>query len=281
MITRRCLDRRFYLLPSPIVNRIFLYALALCARMFGVDIHASIVMSNHYHLILTDVLGNLPDFMHRLNLLVSRALIAHRGIRGSVFENGSYNLVVLETPEAVLDKMAYVSLNPVTARLVKRSYQWEGVSTLPEHLGTVVESRITRPNVYFKPRPDEKPLQLRLTIPPCLSHMTREGVVAAVHQRVEERTLLLTGPALGMKKVLRSRFTDRPATEEKPGSLVPAFAALSRSAWRRAKQRLRDFHHAYRMAFRRFQKDGSIAGFPPGTWWMAKHCGALSSVCIT
>jgi REP element-mobilizing transposase RayT len=48
LITRRCIDRRFLLLPSAAVNQIFLYCLAVAAARAGVIIHAVTVMSNHW-----------------------------------------------------------------------------------------------------------------------------------------------------------------------------------------------------------------------------------------
>ena len=62
LITRRCLDRRFYLRPGPEVNQIFEYALASAAQKHGVLVHAVGVQSNHAHQVATDVHGVLPDF---------------------------------------------------------------------------------------------------------------------------------------------------------------------------------------------------------------------------
>ena len=63
-LTRRCLDRRFYLKPSRELNQIYLYALASAQEKHAV--HAFVCMSNHPHENVTDVHGVLPDFMRDL-----------------------------------------------------------------------------------------------------------------------------------------------------------------------------------------------------------------------
>ncbi len=275
-VTRRCWDRRFYLLPAPELNEAFRYLLAECKRRYGVEVHGFVLMGNHYHLHLTDVFGKLPLFMHRLDFLLARYLKALRKIRGSVFEAGSYHMLPLEDEGAVLDKLAYLCMNPVSARLVKQPYQWQGALSLPEHLGTVVDTHLTRPKVYFRPRPNEKPLTLTLTLPPVLCAMGRDAVVDAVQQRIHQLQSTLTGPALGMRRVLRSRFTDRPHTPETPGAKVPVVAASSPSIYRQALQRLQEFYRAYRLALDRFRRFGDTSAFPEGTWlWRLHHYGHL------
>ena len=66
VLTRRCLDRRFYLQPSRELTQIYLYALAHAQQKHGVEVHAFACMSNHPHEVVTDVHGVLPDFMRDL-----------------------------------------------------------------------------------------------------------------------------------------------------------------------------------------------------------------------
>ena len=63
LVTRRCIGRRFLLRPDQALNELFVYCLGLAAQAHGVRVHALCVMSNYYHLVLTDVEGVLPDFM--------------------------------------------------------------------------------------------------------------------------------------------------------------------------------------------------------------------------
>ena len=79
MITRRCYQRTRRLRPSPETNQIFLYCLAWAAAKTGVVIHAVCVMSNHHHIVLTDVHGALPDFARELHRTVAKAINAAQG----------------------------------------------------------------------------------------------------------------------------------------------------------------------------------------------------------
>ena len=87
-VTCRCVSRTFRLVPTDKVTKLVEYCLALCAFLTGIRLHAYCFMSNHYHLVLTDVRGLLPDFMMRLNALLSRNLNAIRGWNGTNFEKG-------------------------------------------------------------------------------------------------------------------------------------------------------------------------------------------------
>ena len=43
LLTRRCIDRRYLLKPSPTVDQILLYALAVGSQRFGIEIHGFVV----------------------------------------------------------------------------------------------------------------------------------------------------------------------------------------------------------------------------------------------
>lgn len=44
LLTRRCSERRFFLLPEPAVTLIFEYLLGLLSKQYGIQIHAYVVM---------------------------------------------------------------------------------------------------------------------------------------------------------------------------------------------------------------------------------------------
>src|SRR6266545_4007950 len=79
LITRRCAHRQFLLKPSPVTTGIFLYVLAVAARRYGIQVHAFSVLSNHFHLVITDPDARLPAFEQYLDSLVARAVNASLG----------------------------------------------------------------------------------------------------------------------------------------------------------------------------------------------------------
>ncbi len=66
LVTRRCSERRCFLRPCTATSEIVLFVLACAAARYNVAIHAFCVMSNHVHIVLTDVDGRLPSFMQYL-----------------------------------------------------------------------------------------------------------------------------------------------------------------------------------------------------------------------
>ena len=105
LLTRRCIGRQFLLKPLKFTNQMFLYCLAVAAEKYGVLIHPAPVLSHHYHLLATDVRGELPEFMRYLNEFVAKTMNAHYGRWEYFFAPGSYSAVMLTDSAAVLEKM--------------------------------------------------------------------------------------------------------------------------------------------------------------------------------
>ena len=164
LVTRRCSERRFFLRPSSRFNAIFQYLLAVAATRYGVLIHAYCVMSNHYHLVLTDPQARLPDFQRYLDGLLARAANATLGRRQALWDRDSYSAVRLEDSATVFDKLLYVLLNPVTAGLVRRGAEWPGLWSAPALMGgSSVE--LSRPERFFRTK-GPMPATATLTLQP-------------------------------------------------------------------------------------------------------------------
>jgi putative transposase len=149
-ITRCCVLGMHLLRPSRELNRIVRFVLAYGARQFGVRLHAVGVMSNHYHLILTDPRGALPDFMELVDSLLARALNKLHGRTGQFWETGSYSDVVLETAGEVVQKIAYALCNPVAAGCVPTPDEWPGLLTPAGRIGSGTSSKVTKPPIFFR-----------------------------------------------------------------------------------------------------------------------------------
>ncbi len=79
LLTRRCTQRRFMLVPRGIVPKLFGYCVALAAERHGILVHAVTCMSNHWHAVVTDPHGRIPEFSRDVHSLSARALNAHLG----------------------------------------------------------------------------------------------------------------------------------------------------------------------------------------------------------
>ena len=128
MVSRRVTQRLFLLRPSRKTNQIFNYCLARAAQISGVRLHAVCVMSNHYHIICTDVRGLLPKFVAELNKLVAKCINASCGRWENLWAAGvQTSYVRLIDADAMIRESAYVLANPVSAGLVRYGREWPGV----------------------------------------------------------------------------------------------------------------------------------------------------------
>lgn len=277
LVTRRCFDRRFLLRPSPLLTELFEYVLAVKARKYGIQLHAYCVLSNHWHCVLTDPLGRLPEFQRDLGSTLARALNAAHGRWEFFWAPGSYSAVALQTADDLLDKMAYVLANPASAGLVRRGVEWPGPWTAPDRIGAGPRL-VMRPEHYFrKDGPTPPSAMLELT---CPDGFTVEGLRSRLGEELARRedqaarARALAGQGvMGPKKVLAQRPLARPVPGEARRGLRPRVA--SRDSWRRVEAlgRLRAFHQQYRAAWRAFVGGARGAIFPEGTYWMRVNCG--------
>jgi putative transposase len=271
LVGRRCSERRFFLRPCPVTNEIFLYVLAVAADRYAVDVHAFCVVSNHYHLIVTDPHARLPAFMQYLDSLVARATNASLGRwEGFWSSETSYSAVAHGDLEDLVRKTAYVLANPVSARLVPTGREWPGLWTAPEQLGNAT-LRARRPDVFFSATGGmPSHAELALTVPEGFSSAQEfQRLVGAALGELEEavrREAPITGGFLGRSRVLAQQATSRPPQREPRRGLSPRLAA--RDKWKRieALSRLVEFVRAYRAAWAARRSGIADVVFPAGTY---------------
>ena len=279
MLTRRCVGRRFLLRPDSAINNLFVYCLALAAEKYGIELHAACVMSNHYHLILTDVQGVLPDFTAWLNRQLAMCIKRVRKWDEVVWEpNVACSAVELAGTSEVLDKVAYVLLNPVSAALVRSPERWAGVvTTLPMlRRGTMCAKH---PKVWFK-KEVRGSATVTFTTPPCFAdrehyHSAVESLLGSRLEQVRTKLLRQGRGYLGRTRVRKTLVSDRPATKKERFGRSPTFSALTRSMWLAAVKKLRAFRTAYRTAYEAWRSGERDVEFPLGTWWVGRHAGAV------
>jgi putative transposase len=229
------------------------------------------VLSNHFHLVVTDPEARLPAFEQYLDSLVARAVNASLGRWESFWAPSSYSAVALASADDVVAKAAYVLANPVAAGLVRRGRDWPGLWSAPERIGARPIDA-PRPATFFRkngylPRTAE----LELTAPPGFesAEAFREQLAQALAALEESarREITAAGRAfLGAAKVLAQEPRGRPSTGEPRRKLGPRVAA--RDKWKRieALLRLLEFVAAYREAWTAFRAGARDALFPAGTY---------------
>jgi putative transposase len=279
LITRRCSERRLFLRPSRLTNAIFLYVLAVAARLHRVRVHALCVLSNHYHLLVSDPEARLPAFMQYLDSLVARAMNAALGHREGFWSSDvSYSAVAHGAMEDVVRKTAYALANPAAAGLVRTGREWPGLWTAPEELG-VATLTASRPDVFFDPDGGmPASVELPLTVPDGFE--SAEDFQALVRGALEEleddarRAMTAAGRRfLGRARVLAQNPFSRPASDEPLVNLSPRIAAKDKWTRIEALSRLVDFLHAYRAAWARMRAGVRDVVFPAGTYRLRVELG--------
>lgn len=94
----------------------------VCSR-FNWVIHAYCQMSNHYHLLLETVDGNLSRGMRQLNGLYTQHFNQHHGLVGHLYQ-GRYKAILVQKENYLLELSRYVVLNPLRANMVESLEEW-------------------------------------------------------------------------------------------------------------------------------------------------------------
>ena len=129
----RCINKEWFTLPMEVVWRVMSDHLFWVHHAFGAEIHAFVLMQNHFHLIISTPQFNLSKvmayFMRATSLEFSRLTR-----RTNQWYGGRHFRCVITKPQYYLHAYKYVYRNPVKAGLVERVEDYP-FSTLSGLLG--------------------------------------------------------------------------------------------------------------------------------------------------
>ena len=94
----------------------------VCSR-FNWVCHAWCQMTNHYHIVVETVEANLSSGMRQLNGVYTQTINRGHNRVGHVFQ-GRYKASLVEKDNYLLELARYVVLNPVRARMVRKTSAW-------------------------------------------------------------------------------------------------------------------------------------------------------------
>jgi putative transposase len=210
LVTRRCTQRVFLLRPYAATNNNVLYCLAIAAERSGVEVLLPCAMSNHYHAVVYDRHGNLPEFTEHFHKLLAKSQNALRGRWENLWASEQVCVVRLEGFDDVVAKLVYVATNPVKDGLVDKVHHWPGF----HGLGALLADRpmtARRPAHFFRADgPMPASATLRLTVPRELGEA--DQVRAELRTRVAEaeRALAEARERDGRRVVGRRAVLDQP-----------------------------------------------------------------------
>jgi len=281
-ICRRLERRRFLLRPDAILTNLFLWVLAITAAAFDVQLHAAVVMSTHFHLVIRVPNQDVSELMHRLDLRLAKAVqVLRRFARGVVWAPGQLNIVELETPRAVVEAIAYALVNPVAAGLVHRPEDWPGVTTSIEDLFSGRVFSATHPGFYFSKRWAAS-ARLALTLPACLRELGADRARAMLEAEVERQLAEARAHRKAQGWSVMGAVAARAVSPYREAKSWEAFGARTphikagrgeTEARLGAIERLQEFRAEHREAKRRWCAGERDVVFPAGTYWMRVHHG--------
>jgi putative transposase len=274
LVSRSTTQQQFFLRPSKRTNQLFAYALAAAAEETGVSLHVVVVMSNHWHVVLTDREGRLPEFLERVHRAVAKSMNASMRRSENFWSSDKTSVVELVSEWDVIAKMAYVIANPTSAGLVASPREWPGLAS--RRFGE--ERVIEKPDVFFDEGEDE--VTLRFERPPIFPEIDDAELEAVVQGEVDElerkahAEMKATGRTfLGARAVLAQNMYDRPKARRPRASMNPRIAAAVPALRIAALAALKRFVAAYRIAYEAWRQGERERMFPAGTYALRVRAG--------
>lgn len=294
MVTRRCIDRKFLLVPREKLRATFIYCLGRASALYDIDVHGFVVMANHYHLICTDKNGKLPAFCRWLNGHLAKLInFELKRPRGQVWDGRKYSRVRLVDDDAIFKELAYIITNPVAAGAVEQPADWPGLIVLARDVGKTWTA--DRPDFFRRDpesdgakggarhRKDRQVLpgkaMLELKPPPLAEKLALERLQERLQERVAARVqdlhrLRPPGTYQGAAAVKAVHHEFIPSTPDAPlGSISPTFATRHAASWRAEVEELILFRTKYETARAAYLRGEREVEFPAGTYLMRVQLG--------
>ncbi|SPF44950.1 transposase (fragment) [Syntrophobacter sp. SbD1] len=112
---------------------------------FGFILHAYVLMTNHYHLIVETPQKNLGRIMHYLNSSYTTYVNIKRKRNGHLFQ-GRYKAILVDKDNYLLELSRYVHLNPVRANMTQKPEDYP-YSSYRSYVGDAAESIVNPDSV--------------------------------------------------------------------------------------------------------------------------------------
>ena len=275
-ITRRTSERRFFLRPSKVRNREIEYCIAVAAQRRNIQIHALVVMSNHWHCVASDPDGRMPDFLRDAHSWIAKTINKKLGREESLWCSRQTSLVRAKGDENVLARVVYTMANPVEAGLVAHGRSWPGVRAC----WPSARKACARPSLFSKKGTMPAEASLVLVRPPGFECFDDDALDAFLRGAIEQRekyhrdNMQVEGrKALGRRAVLAQSSRGAPGSRAPRRRMSPRVAERDKSRRIEALQRLDGFLQRYRVALKMWRAGFRDVVFPPGTYALKLNAG--------
>lgn len=281
-VTCRSIQGRYLLRPSEELKSITIGVLGRAQRLFQVEIHAFVFLSNHYHLLVSveDAL-QLSQFMNYLNSNLAREAGRLHRWREKFWGRRYQAIVVSNEDAAQFERLRYILSHGCKEGLVARPRDWPGA-----HCVDALLARVPLTGLWFD-RTREYSARLRGETADRLKYSTKEMVqlaplpcwqrlskgayrrrVTRLVRQIETETADRhsregTRP-LGRDSILSQDPHGRPSKIKR--TAAPAFHAASKAVHHELRIAYSWFLSAYREASHGLRCGNSIPQFPRGSF---------------
>ena len=281
-VTCRTIQGRFLLRPSEELRSLIVGVLARAQKLYPVEIHAFVFLSNHYHLLVSvEDAQRLARFMNFVNSNLAREAGRLYQWKEKFWGRRYQAIVVSEEELAQANRLRYLLQQGCKEGLVARPRDWPGAQCVSALVaGRPIRGRwVSRSQEYaarsrgetFRHRKYSTAEMIRLEPLPCWRHVSGSiyrSRVSSLIKEIEEETAARheregTRP-LGVGAILAQHPHDRP--EEPKRGLPPAFHVATKAARQGLAEAYRWFAVAYREASRKLREGSLAAKFPQGSF---------------
>ena len=279
-VTSRTLHERLLLRPSAEVNEIVKGIIGRAQSKFPVLIHAFVVLSNHWHALLSvDDAAQLAGFMGFVNGNIARELGRLHDWRQR-FWGQRYRSIIVVDDDAAVARFRYILRNGCKEGLVDRPEEWPGVSCVEALTGgaklsgtwhdRTAESLARRRGQPADPARFTTTYEIELSSLPCWASLSAEehqqacaALIADIETETRRERADSQRECVGREAVLSMHPHNRPVDAKRsPAPAVHASCSQARWTFRRAYAAFAD---AFRSAAAELREHGR-AEFPAGAF---------------
>ena len=273
-ITNRTIHGRLLMQPTKRLRKIILGALGRAQRLYGVEIHALIFLSNHYHLLVSvrDV-QQMASFVGYFQSKLAREIGRLTGWHDKIWARRYTAIPVSYEERAQVERLEYLLSQGVKEGLVPHPCEWPGAHSSDALLhGKVLEGVWYDRTAEFhakargeRVRSDEFASRevVELSPLPCWRGVTPEVRTKHAETIVDRVTAGAEVDPKRLRRLLRNqRPTDRPKSSKR--SPAPWFHCASRAIRIELRNAYELFLSSYRQAAAALRRGELTAPFPDG-----------------
>lgn len=280
-ITCRCMQGRFLLRPSSMLNRLLVGVIGRALSLFDLELCFVVFLSNHVHLLVVPRDGEaLSGFMQHVNSNVAREAGRLHGWKEKFWGRRARVTWTSAEPEAQIARLSYHLEQGVKEGLVWSPYDWPGVhSAWALANGQPLKGIWIDRTVLYRANQRGKRLEKQefmteyevLLAPlPCWAALEPSEVrrrvrelVSQIEAGARERHRSHGTNPMGPEKIGRQDPHGQPMASKR--SRAPLCHTATVEEWVCYKQAYREFVECFRHAADRLRR-GLEAKFPPGSF---------------